>query len=67
MAKLLTLLALVAVFATVSAEVYFEEKFDGASRFLHRSINKTRSLSDCFVSVFLLLFFLRVVCFLEPP
>lgn len=31
MAKLLTLLALVAVFATVSAEVYFEEKFDGAS------------------------------------
>lgn len=31
MAKLLTLLALVAVFATVSAEVYFEEKFDGTS------------------------------------
>jgi hypothetical protein len=30
MAKFLTLLAVVAVFATVSAEVYFEEKFDGA-------------------------------------
>ena len=30
MAKLVTLVALVAIFATVSAEVYFEETFDGA-------------------------------------
>jgi hypothetical protein len=30
MAKLLPLLALAAAFAAVSAEVYFEEKFDGA-------------------------------------